>query len=332
MTEDFVPDFEALSYAWGSSENPVNIFLGESGNHTLAVTQNLAEALPYLRYKDRARVLWIDAISVNQQDLAERSSQVRRMADIYSKASQVLVWLGPASIDSSVALDCIKLVSSKVTVDWDRYALVALSDEAHWTNVSTHLPFDREEFLALCNFLKRDWFGRLWIWQEVRLAKKALILCGTESIPWTTLGPTVFCLWIKYQPDHVRDNILRSQKESLFRLCDTRKSTNFLQLIDYTKHSLCSDDKDRIFAILSLLNGGEEALQIVPDYTKSHLEVYQEVVIRYIKQFRMLHIVNAVEWHEDARGASWVPDVWTNMFFEPTVSFPEILLSHLVLS
>lgn len=57
-----VPDFEALSYAWGSAENPVNISIQQSGWKTLPVTQNLAEALPYLRYQDRPRVLWIDAI------------------------------------------------------------------------------------------------------------------------------------------------------------------------------------------------------------------------------------------------------------------------------
>jgi hypothetical protein len=88
-------NFEALSYAWGTTVDPVNIFVGKTGYHTLSVTQNLAEALPYLRYEKRPRVLWIDAICVNQQDLEERSSQVKRMPDIYSRATRVVVWLGP---------------------------------------------------------------------------------------------------------------------------------------------------------------------------------------------------------------------------------------------
>jgi hypothetical protein len=65
FTDDAVPEFEALSYTWGSPDNPVNIFVGASGFHTLPVTQNLAEALPYLRYEDKPRILWIDAICVN---------------------------------------------------------------------------------------------------------------------------------------------------------------------------------------------------------------------------------------------------------------------------
>ncbi|KAH9207025.1 heterokaryon incompatibility protein-domain-containing protein, partial [Leptodontidium sp. 2 PMI_412] len=83
FTEDHTPDFEAVSYTWGSDDNP-----------TLPVTQNLAEALPHFRYEDRPRVLWIDAICVDQENLMERGHQVKRMSDIYSNAAKVFVWLG----------------------------------------------------------------------------------------------------------------------------------------------------------------------------------------------------------------------------------------------
>lgn len=60
-----VPFFEALSYTWGSPENPIDIFVAHLGGEfggVLSVTKNLGEALPYLRLKERDRVLWIDAI------------------------------------------------------------------------------------------------------------------------------------------------------------------------------------------------------------------------------------------------------------------------------
>lgn len=79
MNYDIQPDFEALSYTWGSAEDMHHIYVGEVGSVTLPVTQNLAVALPYLRYADRPRNLWIDAICVNQSDLSERSSQVKKM-------------------------------------------------------------------------------------------------------------------------------------------------------------------------------------------------------------------------------------------------------------
>jgi hypothetical protein len=58
FTNDQTPIFEAVPYTWGLADNPVNIFIGQSGNRTLSVTQNLAEALPYFRFEDRPRVLW----------------------------------------------------------------------------------------------------------------------------------------------------------------------------------------------------------------------------------------------------------------------------------
>jgi hypothetical protein len=110
--------FEALSYTCGSQENMASVFCGTTGFESISVTRKLVEALPYLRYDDRPRVLWIDAICVSQQDLDERSSQVKRMADIFSKATRVVVWLGPASDDSSLAIDILEVISSHITVDW----------------------------------------------------------------------------------------------------------------------------------------------------------------------------------------------------------------------
>jgi hypothetical protein len=80
------PQYEALSYVWGSAANPASCRVGQTGNRTISITENLAIALPYLRYTDRARILWIDAICVNQLDPAERSEQVQLMANIYRLA------------------------------------------------------------------------------------------------------------------------------------------------------------------------------------------------------------------------------------------------------
>ncbi|KAF5640054.1 uncharacterized protein FTJAE_4601 [Fusarium tjaetaba] len=84
-------DYEALSYAWGSSGDQATIAVN---NTTLQVTQNLKDALTYLRHDSKPRPLWIDAICINQSDVDERSSQVRLMGRIYSSASCVISWLG----------------------------------------------------------------------------------------------------------------------------------------------------------------------------------------------------------------------------------------------
>jgi hypothetical protein len=164
--------FEALSYAWGSTDNPVDIFIGGSrSQETITVTRNLAEALPYLRYQDKGRVVWIDTICVNQQDMAERSSQVKRMADIYQSASRVIVWLGPESHDSTLAIECCEKLSSNIIVDWDLQTMSPVSTDTSWADKNEDLPCNNVESIAICNLLRRDWFTRLWIWQEVNLAK-----------------------------------------------------------------------------------------------------------------------------------------------------------------
>jgi hypothetical protein len=80
LTETVQLRYDALSYTWGSTQTSALVFVGEN---TLDITQSLAEALPYLRYPDKSRVLWIDAMCINQRDIVERSQQVKRMAMIH---------------------------------------------------------------------------------------------------------------------------------------------------------------------------------------------------------------------------------------------------------
>ncbi|RYP36002.1 hypothetical protein DL767_003569 [Monosporascus sp. MG133] len=114
--------YEALSYTWGSSQSPETVEVKRSHKHwramftsKLCVNRNLAEAMRYLRYEDRPRVMWIDAICINQADVKERSVQVRRMGQIFSLANRVVAWLGPGFSNSELAattLDYLAEMSS----------------------------------------------------------------------------------------------------------------------------------------------------------------------------------------------------------------------------
>ncbi|OQV09929.1 hypothetical protein CLAIMM_14002 [Cladophialophora immunda] len=89
LAEDI--QYEALSYAWSDPEKVSEI---DIENHRCKVTVNLALALRRLRHRDTSRVLWVDAICINQEEYQEKSRQVGMMAEIYGRASQVLTWLG----------------------------------------------------------------------------------------------------------------------------------------------------------------------------------------------------------------------------------------------
>lgn len=81
-----------MFYVWGSSSLEVKITCADQ---YLLVTRNPAIALQNLRNTYEPRVLWADAISIDQADPVEQSSQVVVMSDIYRMATKVIVWLGP---------------------------------------------------------------------------------------------------------------------------------------------------------------------------------------------------------------------------------------------
>ncbi|KAF2263611.1 heterokaryon incompatibility, partial [Lojkania enalia] len=139
-----VPEYEALSYVWGieKCKSPVTV-----NDCSQVITENLDIALRHLRLKSEPRTLWIDAVCINQEDVAERNYQVSLMGSIYSKASHVVVFLGPEADKSGFVMDCIA----------SRYA------------EDSHMPY----FIYYANKLaERPWFTRVWVVQEVALASE----------------------------------------------------------------------------------------------------------------------------------------------------------------
>jgi hypothetical protein len=88
------------------------------------------------------RIIWADAVCIDQQNNAEKEQQVQRMAEIYSKASRVIVWLGESDGDGERALEDIRLAADNMP------GRPATSDLA------------RTAILAL---LQRPWFTRVWV-------------------------------------------------------------------------------------------------------------------------------------------------------------------------
>ncbi|KAI4111061.1 MAG: hypothetical protein LQ339_000789 [Xanthoria mediterranea] len=97
------------------------------------------------------------------------------MADIYRSAAKVIVWLGPEANNSKAAIEALKTLASKIHVDWNHYTLSAASEEdaeSEWVDLKKKAPFDQETWSSIAWLLDRSWFSRLWIWQEVKDARK----------------------------------------------------------------------------------------------------------------------------------------------------------------
>ncbi|KAI0814470.1 heterokaryon incompatibility protein-domain-containing protein [Xylaria sp. FL0064] len=93
--------YEALSYVWGHENNQQSIYID---NYQLSVRANLHAAMLHLQDRFMERIIWIDAICINQEDEDEKGQQVQSMAKIYAKANRVIVWLGEAADDSGQVL------------------------------------------------------------------------------------------------------------------------------------------------------------------------------------------------------------------------------------
>lgn len=300
---------EALSYVWGSMTQRKEIIVknDEGRTSTLSITANLAEALTYLRSTTEARSLWIDAICINQQDLNERSSQVRLMGRIYSSARRVIVWIGAKSEDSDIAIDCIKTITSKVKVNFKTAQLTPLTYDLEWADHNVPLRVSSVERKALIRLYSRSWFERLWVWQEVHLGKDVIVLCADRTIDWSAIRTGVMCLGLK----HYIGGVGWPAPEAAFSIasCPMTRKLPLRALLHKTKDSKCFDPRDRIFALLSFLDEDMQS-RIVPDYKKSAPEIYHEIMLQHfaIDHIDGLRLLSMVEMREEVpESPSWAP-------------------------
>ncbi|KAL9117858.1 MAG: hypothetical protein Q9187_005601 [Circinaria calcarea] len=315
LTEENRPRYEALSYTWGSSEDSLQVKVEPSRNDILAVTQKLASALVHLRHDHESRVLWIDAICIDQKNTKERSEQVGRMRDIYAMADRIVVWLGPGTDNSKLALTTLHDLNLEVEVDWSHLAMKAAPNrDPSWADLSYPLPYDAETLQAISDLLNRSWFSRLWIWQEIHFAKSnAIILCGQEVQRWDHFRSALFCIErkpLRYHGDALDFSRLERGIIMASNLVEHQvfgRPGSLSILSSRTKHSKCSDPKDRIYALSGITRSKVTDTQI--DYAKSINQVYQEATlddINYSKDLNILSLCNIRARRPDQ--PTWVPN------------------------
>ena len=314
LTSDDIPNYEALSYTWGTSGADTELHVIQNGEFkSLAITQNLATALQHLRNKHQSRRLWIDAVCINQEDVGERNSQVARIADIFRSAAKVIIWLGPESEQSALALHEIDELASKIHVDWESYSIQPSSKDttdAQWVDLGKDAIFNDMTYTSIVHLLNRPWFERLWVWQEVFLAEdRADLVCGHECIKWTSFRKAILFLYRRRKPNNI--DKLRESVARAFQIANSSDQPSLMTILRRTKGCKCTDQRDRIYAILNLVKMQERA-DIRPDYSKSTREVFEEVVLKTIFELGRLSIITACEINTTKLVdlPSWVPD-WT---------------------
>lgn len=156
------PKFETISYAWGDPNIRSTIECEEG--RTIQVTINLHTALRHLRHENEERIIWADAVCINQEDLDERSVQVTLMGEIYSVSHQVIVWLGEETEATRNSIEQFELMNTFFVENDGEYE----NDPDRWNvnplggspNFST-LVGKREDWeIPISNIGRINWFVR----------------------------------------------------------------------------------------------------------------------------------------------------------------------------
>lgn len=291
--------FEALSYRWeGSLENAIEVNGAE-----LAVTQNLFSALKALRAQSGGlpTPLWVDSICINQMDVAERSQQVPLMGQIYSEASPVRVWLGE---------ECSGVKEA--------FELVDECGECSAEDAVARVLQNETGARALTEVLSRSYWDRMWMFQEIVLAGRVIVHCGSYEVPWAYFkwledlsgytelwsGAQIGRRWLL----ELRRALLRI---SLFAI-PREEAQDITAVITQTRNLHCQDPRDKLYALVGVCEPLRRKLKV--DYTAPARDVYTSFAKRQIEAGGELCTILTAGLHNPADGEdlelpSWVPDL-----------------------
>jgi Heterokaryon incompatibility protein (HET) len=173
------PKYKALSYEWGSTDSVNEIVVND---RKLQIRDNLWWALNYLRKDDREIVIWIDAICIDQSNLSERNYQVELMREIFTCAIHVEAWIGLGSESSANVFKILRELNCGISTAGESYTRQGQKArdrliESQWVSwMNSGRAFD--------DVFERSYWNRVWIIQEVIVAKELFIRCGEDSIRW----------------------------------------------------------------------------------------------------------------------------------------------------
>ena len=252
----------ALSYVWGNPEYTLDIIVNGVSR---PVTTNLEAGLRHIRRKSQGIVLWIDALCIDNDNVQERNEQVSSMGEIYSSAARVIIWLGEDDRDGRTGL-------------FDH--LQALSAE----NVIINRYRGYQAKRAILALPQNQWFRRVWVIQEMALAKEEPTLyLGSKTLQWSTL---VRSYRQAVQPSYLSytNNEHTSNKSRLDVLDGIRSRVrddggiHILESFLASYPACASDRRDKIYALRGLLND-QDRQSLIVDYAKPLSSAFLDLLV-----------------------------------------------------
>jgi hypothetical protein len=269
-----ISNYAALSYTWGSTSRPCDLIINHS---KMTVTKNVYLALRDLRYREKDRVLWVDALSINQSDKNEQGQQVQQMGSIYSKAERVIIWLGEATYDTDYVMYYMKQLEEESAKhpsdDQHRQEISHKQWVDTWLAMIRDLRPDQRGLLVdgLQSLLHRNWFKRVWVIQETGNARAADIVCGSKSVSASifALMPSLLEITPDLHCQSIMDIMPGSPRDSSW----WAKKRDLYTMLGKFRNSEATDPRDKIYALLGISSDTCDTGLLKADYGKDHQDV-----------------------------------------------------------
>lgn len=288
-------DFRALSYEWGSEDDPR---LLQINGQYLSVRANLFEFLTSYRAimtseEERVRVrraespwviridprthlpFWIDQICINQQNFLERNHQVALMGRIYSQANQVLAWLGAS---------CAAAMQFMDSPGFYDHTRVRRGDSMKKRR-GRHIDPPRSWVQQVQPFVQGSYWERLWVQQEIVLARKVVFVAGTTWIEADLLSPLIKGQSVR-QHWALKQAIERAQHERTAErdrtsAPDAGASVSLIHAINTFSAKQCVEVRDKVYGLQGMVEGDE---RISVDYSLPVVDVFALVVSTLVRK------------------------------------------------
>lgn len=308
---DEVPSYNTLSYTWGSPTAPQFPILLDG--KPFLVRENLWMALRRFQSLGAEMLIWIDAICINQEDIQERNSQVPKMTQIYKQADQVLAWLGPSYEDSHLAFEFVRdVVEAKFVQSW----------------LLQQLKSRTAQLYALSKLFQREYWLRMWVLQELTVAKSITIYCGDDSIDGNALVQVQQLLVRIRKSGLTYNDLLQAMDNDIFAMdvigddgllkiaqwndSASEKNLSFCECLLLHADRSATDPRDLIYGLANIANE-KSRYHISVDYALSLRELYTSFARTEIESSKTLLILTRARPVQNIHALpSWVPD-WSTI-------------------
>jgi hypothetical protein len=237
------PPYRALSYMWGEQKSFENILVN---NEAFKITETLHCFLKLYAARHPAEYIWIDQICIAQDTINERTAQVKLMSEIFKGSVEVMIWINPAD-----------RLSCWIENERDHY-------KANRDGQSTYMFKDCDKLVDL---VRSKYWMRVWVLQEILLARTRTIYYGHSILSWAELEHIVEA--------NKSDSEMLASKQLKWLLQQTKNAPfgrmHLIDAADLWSTVKASDSRDMVYALYGLL---VPAHRVQVDYHKTVKAVF----------------------------------------------------------